>query len=309
VITSADGTQAISSLGWVDKGAFWVCTAGDLALRKVVLSDAKYLSLKAGIDDFFAVIHHWDDDRLEISAHTHSEPNRIISRVSLHRGISGLAAKPEIAFEGDLSVWERLPRAFTGFAFGDYQLVLTDHRGDGEVQTFAWFDDSYDKGYQGIVDVTEVPISHLLIVSIQRDSAPVLYDPIRKQAVRKLSLAGRRGNPEFLLRLSANELWASDYDTIVKLDGNTLVVKKAQRVQDAPTGTMQFIGRFCFNSNESICLIARPFRGDAVALKTDSLRQTHRVELGKQPFDIALLADDTVIVRDWKTGDFISRKY
>jgi hypothetical protein len=275
----------------------------------VVLSDAKYLSVKAGIDDFFAVVHHWDGDRLEISAHAHSEPSRIISRVLLQRGVSGLAAKPAIAFEGHLPVWERLPRAFTAFAFGDYQLFLTDHRGDVKVQTYAWFDDSYDKGYQGIIDVTEVPNSHLLIVSIARDSAPVLYDSRKMQAVRKLNLAGRRGNPEFRLRSSANELWASDYDSIVKLDGNTLAVKKAERVQDAPTGAMQFIGRFCFDSSESVCLIARPFCGDAVALKTDSMRQAHRVELGKQPFDISLLADGTVIARDWKTGDFLSRKY
>jgi hypothetical protein len=309
VITNADGTQVVSSLGWVDKGAIWVCTAGELVPRKVVLSDAKYLSIKAGIAGFFAVLHHWDGDRLEISAHTHSEPSRIVSRVSLHRIISGLPIKPAITFEGDVSVWERLPRAFTGFAFGDYQLLLTDHRREGEVQTFTWFDNSYDRGYQGIVDVTEIPDSDLLIVSIARDSTPVLYDPEKKQAVRKLALADRRGNPEFLLRASANEFWASDYDSIVKLDAKTLTTIKAARVQDAPSRTSKFIGNFCFDSNETLCFIARPFSGDAVVLEADSMRQTHRVALGRQPLDIGLLADGTVIARDWKTGDFLSRKF
>lgn len=306
MIVNTARTQAVSTLGWVDRGAVWVYA--DDEPRKVTLSDAKWLSVKAGTHDFFAVVHHWDGERLEISAHAHSEPTRTISRVSLRRMISGSPVKPAIAFEGDLSVWERLPRAFTGFVFADYQLFLTDHRRESEVQTFPWFDSSYDKGYQGIVDVTEVPDSDLLIVSIARDSTPVLYDPEKKLAVRKLVLADRRGNPEFRLRKSANEFWASDYDSIVKLDAKTLTLIKAERVQDAPAGKQKFIGNFCFDSDEALCLIARPFCGDAVVLEADSMRQTHRVELGRQPLDIGLLADGTVVARDWKTGDFLSHK-
>src|SRR5262249_44314033 len=154
------------------------------------------LSLKEGTDDFFAVMHHWDGHRLEISAHSHTEPSRAISRLSLQAAI-GAGTEPTISFEGDLSVWTQLPKAFTGYAFGDYRLLLTAHAPDAEVQRFGWFDDSYDKGYQGIIGVTEVPRTPLLIVSIQRDSAPVLYDPQRKQLVRKLRLADRYGNPEF----------------------------------------------------------------------------------------------------------------
>lgn len=307
MIINSDGTQAVSTLGWVDKGALWVFAAGNMSPRRIELSTARYLSLKEGTDDFFAVMHHWDGDRFEISAHSHAEPDRAISRLSLQAAIRA-DAQPTVSFEGDLSAWTRLPKAFTGYAFGDYRLLLTTHLPDTEVQTFGWFDNSYDKGYQGIIGVTEVPNTQLLIVSVQRDSAPVLYDPQRKQLIRKLKLADRHGNPEFRHRVSANELWATDYDFIVKLNGDGLATIGAAQLQDASPGTRQFIGKFCFNSDASLCWVARPFSGDAVALDVGSMRVVERVALGDQPLDIGILADGTVRARDWKTGNAATQK-
>ena len=129
---------------------------------------------------------------------------RVISRILFHPKAFG---HPTTSLEGEGSVWKRLPHAFTGFAFGDYRLILTNDQGQAELQGFDWFDNSYDKGYQGIVDAMEIPNSALLILSIQRDSAPVLYDPFTKQVVRKLRLADRRGNSEFCLRVAADEFW------------------------------------------------------------------------------------------------------
>ena len=240
----------MSSLGWVDRGSLWVYSVSEQSPRKVTLSDAKYLSVSSGTDDFFSVVHHWDGKRLEITAHSHSDPLHIISRLSLRQTIPGFPSRLELLREGDLSVWDRLPAAFTGYAFGDYQLVLTRHAGEDEVQTFAWFDDAYDKGYQGIIGTVEVPDSPYLIVSIQRNSHPVLYDPETKKAIRKLQLADRIGNPSFQFRESALEFWVTDYDSIVKLDGKTLAVKNSRCVQDAVRGTSQFIGNFCFVSGQ-----------------------------------------------------------
>lgn len=76
-------TQAISNLGWVDGGALWLYSLGSNSIRKVTLSDAKYLNISQGQDDFFAVIHHWRGERLEITAHHHSEPEGVVSRVYL----------------------------------------------------------------------------------------------------------------------------------------------------------------------------------------------------------------------------------
>src|SRR5262245_30768877 len=187
-------SKAVSTLGWVDQGAVWVCAAGEKTPRKIVLSDAKWLSPARGSDDCFAVVHHWDDKKLEITAHSSLEVTRVICRLALQSGTKG---EPSITWQGELSVWTRLPRAFVAYVYGDYHLILIRETGEVELQTFEWFDSSYDKGYQGIIGVTEVPDSNLLIVSVQRDSAPVLYDPTSRQAIRKLRLAGRMGNPDF----------------------------------------------------------------------------------------------------------------
>lgn len=302
MILNDNRTQAVSSLGWIDRGSLWLYSVNEASSRKMALSDATYLSVSAGAEDFFAVVHHWNGKRLEITAHSHSDPCHIISRLSLRQSIVGFPSRLELLREGDLSVWDRLPGAFTGYAFGEYQLVLTRHAGVDEVQTFAWFNDGYDKGYQGIIGAVDVPDSSYLIVSIQRDSHPVLYDPETKKAIRKLNLVDRGGNPSFQFRESSLEFWASDYDSIVKLDGKTLAVKDARCVQDAVRGTRQFIGDFCFNSGQEVCLVARPFSGDVVVLDANSMTEVSRIKLGQQPLDIGALADGTVVARDWKTG-------
>lgn len=308
VILNSDRTQAVSTLGWVDKGSLWMTSVDEESPRTVVLSDANYLSVFAGEKDHFAVVHHWDGGRLEISAHAYSNPQAVISRLSLREAISGIPSRVEILREGDLRVWDDLPGAFTGYAFGEYRLILTRHPGEEDVQTLSWFDDSYDKAYQGIVGVAEVPDSSLLIIAIQRDSHPVLYDPESQKAVRKLNLADRGGNPEFQLLAAAHEFWTADYDAIVKLDGRTLKVKGIQMVQAAHQGTRQFIGNFCFDSGQDLCFIARPFSGDAVILDANSMTEMSRIMLGRQPLDIAVLADRKLVARDWKTGDFLFHK-
>ena len=308
MILNLDRTQAVSNLGWVDKGALWLYSAGSAAPCSVVLSNAKFITILAGKNDFFAAVHHWDGERLEITAHHHSEPAMVVSRALVLQKVPAPGAELTVVFKGDASVWSQLPSAYTAYAFGQSRLIRTSVDEYEAVQEFEWFDDSYDKGYQGIIGVTDVPDSRNLIISIQRDSSPILYDPMTKQAIKKLTLAGRRGNPEFLFRASANEFWASDYDSIVKLDAKTLTVKQSLQIQPGVSGSGAFIGNFCFDRAEKICVIARPFSHDALVLEADSMRQLDAVKLPGNPLDIGLLADRTPIARDWKTGKFLSAK-
>ena len=299
----------MSSLGWVDRGALWVYSVHDTSPRKIVVSDAKYLSVAGGAKDVFAVVHHWDGKRLELTAHAHADPRHVISRISLRPVNSLFPSRLEMLREGELGVWDQLPGAFTGYAFEDYRLILTRHVAEDDVQTLSWFDESYDKGYQGIVGATEVPDTSFFIISVQRDSHPVLYDPETRTALRKLTLADRGGNPVFQLCGAAQEFWATDYDAIVKLDAKTLELISMKVVQDADRGSRQFIGGFCFTPDQDLCLIARPFSGDAVALDAISMAEVSRIRLGGQPLDIGLLADGRVVGRDWKTGDFLTKKF
>ncbi len=237
---------------------------------------------------------------------TNADPARRISSSILYRS-GPTEADIRCDTTGDISVWAELPRYYSAFVFGDYRLLLVHPQGTIHSQTFPWFTSAaYDKDYQGIVGVEGLKSSGTVIVCIQRDSNPVVYDPERKIVIRKLTLADRRGNPEFQLRATAAEYWASDYDTIVKLDSARLNVVTSTRLQPAGEHSQQFIGDFRSPRADSICLVARPYSGDVIALDCATMTQTHRAALGRQPLDAALLADDKVIALDWKTGDFVS---
>jgi len=306
MLINVSGTQAVCSLGWAHKGSLWVYRIDHAAPQVLKLSDAKYLTVKAGNKNFFSVVHHWDGDKLEISAHNHAEPSRRLSSILLQR--SGLlGAKTESKVIGDSSAWMELPRAYVAFAFDDFHLFLVRPDGSISSQTFPWYTNTeYDKGYQGIVAVEELPNSHALIVSVQRDSNPVLYDPDSGTAIRKLTLAGRGGNPNLKLRATAGEYWANDYDTIVKLDATTLNVIACRRLQGSEQSAVQFIGEFSLCRSDTLCLVTRPFSGDVIGLDCATMAQTHRATLGKQPLLAGLLGDDRVVALDWKTGEFLA---
>ena len=68
-------------------------------------------------------------------------------------------------------------------AFGDFYLFLVNALGDASIRVFNWYAESrYDKMYQGIVAVEELPNSHLLIVSVHREiRIPSCTTPTRKK--------------------------------------------------------------------------------------------------------------------------------
>src|SRR5262249_25665287 len=119
MVINAANTQAVCSFGWVHKGSLWIYRIGNASARVVELSDAKYLTAKAGQNDFFSVVHHWDGDKVDIAAHNHAEPHRPISSISIRRP-GRFGAKTESKMTGDNSVWRELPRAYAAFAFGDF---------------------------------------------------------------------------------------------------------------------------------------------------------------------------------------------
>jgi hypothetical protein len=306
MLVNASTTQGIASFGWAHKGSLWTYRLGDAAPQIHKLSDAKYLTLRAGEDDFFSVVHNGVADTFEISAHHHSDPARRLSTILLEPS-GQIGRETNSSITGDPSVWAHLPRAYVAYAFGDYRLFLVHPDGYAESQTFPWYTSSnYDKGYQGIVGVQELRDSRSLIVSVQRDSNPVVYDPENRTVVRKVALADRRGNPSFTLRSTAGEFLVIDYDTVVKLDAITLIASAGRRLQDGGNFAAQNVGALSLCRPETLCVVARPHSGDVIGLDCATLAQTHRANLGSQPLDAALLGDDIVVALDWKTANFLT---
>jgi hypothetical protein len=314
LIDSSERT-VISNLGWVEGGRLWLCDTTTSKIRQEKLGDGKYLSFYDGKEGLFSTVHHFEGNRLEITAHNKTKPEEVLARITI------LDSKP--TFDGDISLWSKLPRAYVAYYVRfkvsnvsppkvpnneGFLLFFVDAISRAvELHALDWFDDSYDHGYQGIIGVKEVPQSELLLISIQRDSKPVLYDPKNRKVVKKLTLDNRNGNPHLRFRRTANELWAHDYDTLLKIDPEKWEIKNKIRLQGASSNnTQQFIGDFVFNNEETLCAVARPFSGDVVALDTKTFKVTHEAKIGRQPMDIGILNNGKVFARDWKTGDLLT---
>jgi hypothetical protein len=76
------------------------------------------------------------------------------------------------------------------------------------------------------------------------------------------------------------------------------------RAESVFTGTQAFIGEFSFAPDAPLCLVARPFIGDVVALDTGALRIKYVATLGQQPLQFAAFGGGAVVARDWKTARF-----
>ncbi len=302
MLISPDHKAVVSHLGWVDKSSLWVYDMAKDNASLIPLGNAKYLTLyPCKNPNQFAALHHSDGALIRITVHTFENPAIPLCTIE-HSG-------DKTQVEGNVSALQNAPRYYVAYYNpgynADFHLISLDFaQAKIETDRFDWYDNSYDKGYQGIVGIIELS-SGELIVSIQRDSHPIIYDPKRRTIVRKLSLADRHGNPKFRFAKQRKELWADDYDTILKFDSETLNMKGSRRLQMASQSTAEFIGDWSFDEEESLCLVSRPFSGDIIAISTNDLKTKYIVKAGKQPLEAVFLNGGKVIARDWKTGELL----
>jgi hypothetical protein len=300
MITNPTRNIAVSTLGWIDHDALWIFDAAASKENSVSLhSGAKYLSLHYSGTDYFAVAHHFDGVSVEITVHSFSNPAEVLSRAAIW------GQKSELS--GDTSLWRAVPSLYVEYLsfepWKDFVLLkicpVTERI---EIQRLDWYDDTYDKGYQGVIGVLALPDADSALVSLQRCSDVVLHELSTGKKKGSISLAKRGGNPLLQVRNRGNEIWASDYDSLVVLDGKDLHVLRSIRLQNAPNGTQQFIGDYAFSSDGEVCVVARPFEGDFVGINPLTLRTISTVKTGKQPIEVVALPQGKVIGRDWKTG-------
>jgi hypothetical protein len=305
MIATPDGTAVLSSMGWVDGDALWRVDAASGRLDTIPLgTGARYSSLHhAGSGaGRFAVAHHFDGRRWEVSVRAFSAPDAVLARAAVDP--SGTRA------DGDAAAWDSVPRLYVdylGFAPWNSFVLLRMSPADAaiEIQRLAWYDESYDKAYQGIVGVLELPGADAALVSVQRSSRLILHDLGTNARRRAIDLGDRGGNPRLALRESGREVWASDYDAIAVLRTDTWQVDRRARLQGARAGTQQFIGGFAFAPDEPVCVVARPFSGDVIGIDPATLKTRRTARLGRQPLEVAALPGGEIIARDWQTGDLL----
>lgn len=304
MIVDIERSQAL----WIEGSVLCSYSLRDSLIHKVALAKAMFTAIFQGRDHFFSILQRSADDDIEISIRRHLAPQSAIATASTSLASSS-GTRVDIRFQGDSDLWRFVQGAYLVYPshLGDKRRLLLVRGPEQEnFQELPWYERDYDSVYQGIVSVTEIPDHSQVIVAIQRDSRPILYDPVYKRVVRHLQLADRAGSPKFVFRPFSDELWASDYDTLVKLDAHTLDTTSAACVQPT-TAPMEklFVGGFGFDVTGTICYVARPFSGDVLVLDADSMTERKRLRIGGSPLDLAVLKDGTVVTQEWKTGEVV----
>ncbi|MDX6230650.1 MAG: hypothetical protein QOI76_4040 [Frankiales bacterium] len=298
MITNSDATVAVSNLGWVDHGSIWRFDSPAMSARSVELSDAAYLQVGAGSADLFSAVHHFAGQRLPITVQSFAEPERQLAAVEVSDW------SPRVS--GDPRVWDHVDAAYVGYLGEDatgaagYFMVRVA-AGAATLIRLDWFGANYDHDYQGVVAVSVLPETGELVFGVARSSELVLCDG-QAEVSRMIPLAGRHGNPSPYVRKSAAELWAIDYDTVVRIDRHTWNKTGELLGQHAQGGQGQFLGEMHFSPDERCVLVSRPFSGDVLHLDTQTLTCTATSTTGGQPLTAALLSTDRIVARDWKTG-------
>jgi hypothetical protein len=300
MIASGDRRVLISSMGWVDADSLWVFDVPSANESRIPLnSGARYLSLHCCHPSYFAVVHHFDGLRFEVTIHEFAAPGPSAARGSFQSGSSFL--------EGPSDLWKFVPRLYVeylGFPpWNDFTLLRVAAAASRiDAQRLEWYDRTYDKDYQGVIGVLELPHRDAAIIAVQRSSRLVVHDLASGTSRATIELAGRGGNPSLYIRHKARELWASDYDSLVVVDSDNLRKIRSARFQSALRGTQQFIGDYAFNQIEEICVVARPFSGDLLGVDPLKLKVTAKAKVDGQPLEVALVGTDQIVARDWKTG-------
>lgn len=300
MISDPNRTVALSSLGWVERDAIWKLDVATGEVRTIACgSGARYASLHhTGSSETFAAAHHFNGHRFEVTVRPFSDPATVLARATVdEHGRGGIT--------GDAKAWQTVPVLYVEYLaaepWKDFVLVrLAPASGEVEIIRLDWYDDSYDKGYQGVIDV--VPFGDNAVFAVQRSSTLIvqnLRDPGNR---RTISLADRHGNPRPELRNSGKELWAIDYDTLVVVQTSDGRMLKSIRLQDARHGMNEFVGDFSFSPRGELCMVARPFSGDVLALDPKTLKTRSSVRLGQQPLELLALSEADLVSRDWKTG-------
>lgn len=299
MLVDQNASTLVSTMGWVDRNALRIFDLASGASRAIEFEGTRILTLHPGANDHFALVHHGLTGGTRLSVHAITQPEG--PRADLT--IDGNAA----SFSGDNTAWRHVPGAYLAqhelAGRRDYALFRIDPAGpSATVQRLGWYAEAYDRTQHGLVGLVEVPGTDLLLIAIQRALELVLYDPAADTLVQKVDLAGQRGNPLLALRPGTDELWATDYDHLLRIDAGTWTVRDEQRLQDAPNQRAMFIGEFAFDRAGTTCAVARPFSGDVAGIDPVAFRMTRRAATGGQPWDVALLEDGRVFARDWQSG-------
>ncbi|MCR9245991.1 MAG: hypothetical protein NXI31_13245 [bacterium] len=310
MIADPERTVVLSSMGHVDGDVIWCLDVATNRERTIPLdSGARWLSIHSSDTDCFSVAHHGDGTRFEISVRSFDDPGNVLGLATVD------GEGPRVS--GDADTWAKVPLLYVASLHrlqGQAALLKIDHtRLQAEVQPFAWFDKSFDRGYETPTSMLELPGTASALVAVARRPELILHDLRDGTRLRSVALDGGRGAGPMCLRASGRELWVVAYDTLNVLEVSTWRVLRSVRVEpgrgpvrisgvELPSRT--FAGGLAFHAAKNSCVVARPHGGCVAAFDCDTLEQKGELKIGDKPLEVACLNGNEVVTRDWKTGRF-----
>lgn len=283
----------MGNLGWVDRGDLWLYSPSRGNEHRISVEGAEYLSVKPGLNGLFRLVHH-RTGKVSASVRPFANPDLELATMLFVEG------RPVL--RGDLERWLEVDAAMIVQAPAGPRLIRVNvSRGEAVDLDLSWFNsDTYDLGYQGLVDCLSLPDLGLVVVSVQRSSELVLIDVEDNRRVDSVMLAGRGGNPLLTAR-SEREFAASDYDCLCLVSTKTRSAKVSRPLQAGTSGlTQQFIGDYYLADDR--CAVARPFSGDVVLLDLNTFEVRNRAPVVGQPLALCMISPSDFVTRDWKTG-------
>jgi hypothetical protein len=291
MIFDKDARLLVDNMGWVDRGALWVYDVVKQKEKLIRIDGAKFLRLRAGERGFFSAVHGESGDRA-ISVRRIAEPEVELTSVRFH--------DDEPVFAGETEFWKSVDSvAIVSVGTGQQLLHIDAAHGQVTRLDLSWFTGAnYDLGYQQLVGCLTLPGTHLVVVSVQRSSRLIVIDTLKNQPVAQIELADRGGNPVMRIR-SASDFLADDYDTLCRVDLETMSVVATKRLQ--ATTKMLFIGEYDLNA-DGTCVVARPYSGDVLLVDSERFNELSRASADGQPLHVCMVSETRVVTRDWKTG-------
>jgi hypothetical protein len=280
-------------MGWIDHGAIWCCDLESKVETLIPVPGAQFVGVRGGLYGFFRVIHGGSASVVASVRHLDS-PEKILSSVLLDGG--------DPVLDGDIDVWRMVDRAFIAKGSSEQRVLLVeDTLGKVKNIDLRWYNaETYDLGYQGLVDCLAVSGGKEVVVSVQRSSKLVIVDVVTNHPIGSIFLAGSGGNPKMSM-ISGSTFLVSDYDTLCLVDASARDTTQKVRLQDGGDGFhRRFVGEYQAQV-DGFCVVARPFSNDVVLLDNE-LNGVDRAPVRCQPMQVCLTSPREFLVRDWKSG-------
>ncbi|MGI8907473.1 MAG: hypothetical protein ACR2IE_13390 [Candidatus Sumerlaeaceae bacterium] len=304
MITSAAETRLVSILP-SDPANLWVRDLRNGELRTYQVSRAERLTVYGGTEDHFALVHHYGNGKIDITAHTFDKVPEVVS--ALHMDAMGQR------FEGPQEVWKHLPIAYLFAGRNRYNtletqvLVVDASRRHATAYTFPSEADLLlgDTGsMEGVAEANGGP----LLISTDKGGV-YLVNPFRWKAMQTVVEKGTATCAcAVSYRHKESEFWVADANRIIRLRKRML--RPWSPVGELPISAgssgekLQRVA-ISFSASGNMAVVIRPDRQEAIVVDCTTFAVARRLAWRGAEQATTVLNSGRIVGREPATGELL----